>query len=125
MYGQTNCFVLPEGDYGVWEMKNGEHWVASDDSMLNMSYQLLTHAWGEMKLICRIKGNQLLGMKVNAPLSHYKEVYVLPMLSIDMQKGTGIVTSVPSDSPDDYAVLVDFKKKEGLRKKFGITDEMV
>jgi leucyl-tRNA synthetase len=29
------------------------------------------------------------------------------MLSIDMNKGTGVVTSVPSDAPDDYAVLVD------------------
>lgn len=29
------------------------------------------------------------------------------MLSISMEKGTGVVTSVPSDAPDDYAVLVD------------------
>lgn len=26
--------------------------------------------------------------------------------------GTGIVTSVPSDSPDDYVALNDLKKKE-------------
>ena len=31
------------------------------------------------------------------------------MLSILMTKGTGIVTSVPSDSPDDYASLRDLK----------------
>jgi leucyl-tRNA synthetase len=42
-----------------------------------------------------------------------------------MDKGTGIVTSVPSDSPDDYAALNDLKKKKPLREKFGITDEMV
>ena len=24
MYGQTNCFVLPSGDYGAYEMKGGE-----------------------------------------------------------------------------------------------------
>jgi leucyl-tRNA synthetase len=29
------------------------------------------------------------------------------MLSISMTKGTGVVTSVPSDSPDDYAVMVE------------------
>jgi leucyl-tRNA synthetase len=29
------------------------------------------------------------------------------MLSISMSKGTGVVTSVPSDSPDDYAVMVE------------------
>jgi hypothetical protein len=26
--------------------------------------------------------------------------------------GTGVVTSVPSDAPDDYAALRDLKKKE-------------
>jgi len=41
-----------------------------------------------------------------------------------MNKGTGIVTSVPSDSPDDYAALTDLKKKKPLREKYGITDDM-
>lgn len=42
-----------------------------------------------------------------------------------MLLGTGVVTSVPSDSPDDYAALQDLKKKQELRKKFNITDDMV
>lgn len=29
------------------------------------------------------------------------------MLNISMNKGTGVVTSVPSDAPDDYAVMKD------------------
>jgi len=47
------------------------------------------------------------------------------MLTIKEDKGTGVVTSVPSDSPDDYAALCDLKKKPLLRSKFGISDEMV
>ena len=39
--------------------------------------------------------------------------------------GTGIVTSVPSDAPDDFAALRDLKNKEPFRKKYNITDEMV
>lgn len=39
--------------------------------------------------------------------------------------GTGVVTSVPSDAPDDYAALRDLKNKEPFRKKYGIKDEMV
>jgi hypothetical protein len=31
---------------------------------------------------------------------------VLPLLTILTNKGTGIVTSVPSDSPDDYTALL-------------------
>lgn len=47
------------------------------------------------------------------------------MLTIKADKGTGVVTSVPSDSPDDYAALIDLKKKQPLREKYGITFEMV
>jgi leucyl-tRNA synthetase len=72
------------------------------------------------------------------------------MLTIKEDKGTGIVTSVPSDSPDDYAALRDLKNKAPLRylqvsctsffhvflnifrifkiiyrEKYGIKDEMV
>ena len=47
------------------------------------------------------------------------------MLSIKDDKGTGVVTSVPSDSPDDYAALLDLKKKEALRQKYSIADSMV
>ena len=38
MYGQTNSFVLPEGEYGVFEMKNDEYFVCSERSALNMAY---------------------------------------------------------------------------------------
>lgn len=38
MYGQTNCYVLPEGKYGVYQMPNNEVWVCSEQSARNMSY---------------------------------------------------------------------------------------
>jgi leucyl-tRNA synthetase len=30
MYGQTNCFVLPDGNYGAFEMANGDVFVISE-----------------------------------------------------------------------------------------------
>ncbi len=36
-----------------------------------------------------------------------------------------MVTSVPSDAPDDLAALNDLKKKKDFRAKFHIGDEMV
>lgn len=48
-------------------------------------------------------------------------VCVLSLLT----QGTAIVTSVPSDAPDDYAALMDLKNKQPFREKFGIKDEMV
>ena len=62
---------------------------------------------------------------LQAPLTCFERVYVLPLLTISMDKGTGIVTSVPSDSPDDYMALGDLKRKDKLREKFGVRDEWV
>jgi hypothetical protein len=47
------------------------------------------------------------------------------MMTIKEGKGTGVVTSVPSDAPDDYQALLDLKAKPALRERYGITDEMV
>lgn len=73
----------------------------------------------------RIKGSELLGCALKAPMTKYALIYALPMLSISEHKGTAIVSSVPSDSPDDFAALNDLKNKKPLREKYGITDEMV
>ena len=47
------------------------------------------------------------------------------MMTISMKKGTGVVTCVPSDSPDDWMAITDLRNKKALRDKFGITEEMV
>ena len=67
----------------------------------------------------------LIGLALRAPLTSNTKIYTLPMLTIKEDKGTGVVTSVPSDSPDDYAALVDLKKKQAFREKYGVKDEMV
>ncbi|EGR26946.1 leucyl-tRNA synthetase, putative [Ichthyophthirius multifiliis] len=122
MYGQTNCFVLPEGIYGAFEMINDEIFIVSERAAKNMAYQDLTKEYGQVKKILEIKGTDLLGLPLKAPLAKYEKIYALPMLSILMDKGTGIVTSVPSDAPDDYATLRDLQKKQAFREKFGIKD---
>ena len=61
----------------------------------------------------------------SSPHCPHERVYVLPLLTILTNKGTGVVTSVPSDSPDDYTALQDLKKKPKLREKYGVADEWV
>lgn len=125
MYGQTNCFVLPDGDYGAFEMESGDVFVCSERSARNMAHQNLTAVFGETVCLASCKGTDLLGVPLRAPMAAYDRVYCLPLLTISMGKGTGVVTSVPSDAPDDYAALRDLKEKAKLREKFGIADEMV
>lgn len=66
-----------------------------------------------------------MGLPLRAPNAKYETVYVLPLLTISMGKGTGVVTSVPSDAPDDYAALLELKDKPAFRAKFGLEDHMV
>jgi len=56
-----------------------------------------------------------MGLPLSAPNAKYETVYVLPLLTISMGKGTGVVTSVPSDAPDDYAALLELKDKPAFR----------
>ena len=126
MYGQTNCWVLPEGEYGVFESRvAGELLVCADRAARNMAFQDSSPAPGVVNKVGSIKGMELMGCAVSAPLSKHPKVFVLPMMTISLNKGTGIVTSVPSDSPDDYMAYTDLIKKKPMREKFGITDEMV
>ena len=102
MYGQTNCFILPEGVYGVIKMKNGEFYIMGEKAAKNMAYQELTEQDRIFTPVAKIMGSELIGKRVKAPLSPYEHVFVLPLPTISMDKGTGIVTSVPSDAPHDY-----------------------
>jgi len=125
MYGQTNCFVLPEGEYGAFEAENGDILVVSQRSAVGMSYQNLLKEWSKATPLVLFTGEQLLGLPLIAPNAVYDVVYTLPLLTISMGKGTGVVTSVPSDAPDDYAALRELKEKPVWREKFGISSNMV
>lgn len=87
-----------------------------------MSYQNIGPKWGVLPKIVDILGSDLIGTLVEAPLSiHSDGVRVLPMDSLKPTKGTGVVTCVPSDSPDDYATTLDLAKKPefyGIQKEW-------
>ncbi|VEN44598.1 unnamed protein product [Callosobruchus maculatus] len=125
MYGQTNCWLRPDMKYIAFETINGEIFICTARAARNMSYQGFTNKDGEYKVVAELLGEDLLGCALKAPMTLYEKIYTLPMLTIKEDKGTGVVTSVPSDSPDDYAALVDLKKKQAFREKYGIKDEMV
>lgn len=125
MYGQTNCWALPDGNYGAYRGLNNEVYIMTDRSALNMSYQDLMPETGKPEKLLAFTGEDLLGTPVSSPRCPHERIFVLPLLTILTNKGTGIVTSVPSDAPDDYAALMDLKNKPKLREKYGIEDSMV
>lgn len=38
MYGQTNCYVLPEAEYGVYEMQGDEYFICSERAARNFAF---------------------------------------------------------------------------------------
>ena len=132
MYGQTNCFVLPDGEYGAFHIDaTNEIFVMSHRSARGLSCQTydgtryFTNTFGQIDCLETFTGDELLGLPLKAPLATYEKVYTLPLLTISMGKGTGVVTSVPSDAPDDYVALQALQDKPEFRAKYEITDDMV
>lgn len=104
-------------------MKNDEYFVVSERAAKNFAYQEVTVEYGKYPCLAKVTGQDLIGLALSAPLSKYEKVHALPMTTILMDKGTGIVTSVPSDSPDDWATLRDLQTKAGLREKYNVKEE--
>ncbi|KAL8335502.1 hypothetical protein RB598_009606 [Gaeumannomyces tritici] len=122
MYGQTCCFVGPKLRYGVFKAAENQYYVITERSAKNMAFQsLLNKDMTVPEKVAELVGSDMVGTLVNAPLSIHKQVRILPMETVKETKGTGVVTSVPSDSPDDYATVMDLAKKAdyyGIKKEW-------
>ncbi|KAL9126788.1 MAG: hypothetical protein Q9217_004215 [Psora testacea] len=129
MYGQTCCFIGPKITYGLFKVSESEYYIVTKRAAWNMAFQgtffksdHFPKDISELPLVTEFKGSDVIGTLVNAPLSiHTSGVRILPMESVLATKGTGVVTSVPSDSPDDYATVADLAKKAeyyGIRKEW-------
>lgn len=116
MYGQTCCFVSPKIDYGIFEAGEGNYYITTERAFKNMSYQGLTPKRGYYKPVVTINGKEMIGSKIEAPLAVNKNLRVLPMETVLASKGTGVVTCVPSDSPDDYITTKDLLNKSEYYK---------
>ncbi|KAL1875957.1 hypothetical protein VTK73DRAFT_9668 [Phialemonium thermophilum] len=122
MYGQTCCFVGPKVPYGIFKFSSSanEYIIATDHAARNMAFQNLGSEWGVVPKVAEVMGSEFIGTLVEAPLSVHREIRILPMESLKPTKGTGVVTCVPSDSPDDYATTLDLIKKPAF---YGIQKE--
>ena len=113
IYGQTNLWLDPEGEY--YKAKVGsEIWIGSGSF-----FNKLKEQDKKVELAGNIGGKELLGKFCTAP-GIEREIIILPSFFCDPEKGTGIVTSVPSDAPDDYMGLKDLQNDEELCNKYGL-----
>lgn len=111
MYGQSCCFVSPKIDYGVFKAADGVYYITTQRAFKNMCYQKLTPVRGDYTAALTINGAAIVGSKIDPPAAELKNLRVLPMDTILANKGTGVVTCVPSDSPDDFVTTRDLANK--------------
>ncbi|KAF2105575.1 hypothetical protein BDV96DRAFT_509206 [Lophiotrema nucula] len=121
MYGQTCCFVGKDITYGVFKVSDKDYFVVSDRAARNMAFQDIFASWGDLEKITEVRGADLIGTTVKAPLSIHESIRILPMETVKSTKGTGVVSCVPSDSPDDYATVTELARKAdyyGIKKEW-------
>jgi leucyl-tRNA synthetase len=89
MYGQTNCFVGVDLEYGIYEVSPSMAYICTERAAKNMTFQGLFAVKGEIVKLGAVKGWDLVGLSVKAPLSPYPRVYVLPMEGVLATKVNG------------------------------------
>lgn len=80
-------------------VNSDEVFISTRRAARNMSYQGFTPNDGQVDVLLELVGQDIMGIPLKAPLAPFERIYTLPMLTIKEDKGTGVVTSVPSDSP--------------------------
>lgn len=128
MYGQTAIFLGPKITYGIYRVSEKEYYVVTKRAAWNMAFQGVffdsenfPKSQDQLPLVAEATGSTFVGTSVSAPLALHDTIKVLPMETVSATKGTGVVTSVPSDSPDDFATIADLAKKAdyyGIKKEW-------
>ncbi|CAC9466244.1 leucyl-tRNA synthetase / LeuRS [Leishmania donovani] len=130
--GQTNCWVSNKLNYKGYYVRNAkgedEVYIMTARAARNIAYQnfyVNGQVGTDPEPLFEVEGASMVGIPLSAPLAPYTTIYTLPMATITEAKGTGVVMSVPSDSPDDYINFTQLLNKPEYRVKLGIKDEWV
>ncbi len=118
VYGQTNMWANPNVDYSIVKVRK-EKWIMSPQCVEKLSYQK-----AGIKTKGSIIGQELIGKTCIAP-GIEREIIILPAIFCDPNVGTGLVTSVPSDSPYDYIALEDLKNDLKQCELYGLDPEKI
>ena len=118
VYGQVNFWVNPDVEYAKVR-KGNETWIVSPAAAKKLSYQK-----DDCEVIGTISGSEMVGWVCEAPMIK-RSIPVFPAAFCDPNVGTGLVTSVPSDAPDDWISLQDVKNDPEITKKYNLTKEQI
>ena len=115
--GITNVYVNPNENYLEIET-NKENWIVSEtiiEKLKNQDYNI--------KIGKKVKGIDLIGKEVEC--FGDRKIPVLPATFLDINYGTGMVHSVPSDSADDLIALKDLQKDDETINKYNLDKKKI
>ena len=118
LYGQVCFWVNPDVEY-VRVKVGKETWIVSPEAAKKLAFQK-----DGIEEIGKISGKDMIGWMCTAPMIH-RDLPVFPAKFCNPDVGTGLVTSVPSDAPDDWISLEAVKKDPSLVKEYGIPQEVI
>lgn len=118
VFGQVCFWARPDITYSIVKFGD-EKWVVSPDCADKLGLQ-----FDGVETVGEIPGSELIGLMCRAPMIH-REIPVFPADFVDPAVGTGLVTSVPSDAPDDWYSLAEAKRNPELTSKYGIPQEVI
>ena len=113
VFGDTNVWINPNVVY-VSAKVNREKWIISRECAEKLKHQSM-----EVSVISEIKGTELIGKKCKAPVTG-RELLILPSSICDPNIATGIVRSVPSHAPFDWAALNDLQNNREECKRYNL-----
>jgi leucyl-tRNA synthetase len=113
LYGQTNLWIDPNGEYIIVQVGN-EKWAVGKD----VFDKILNQYDDKAKIVGSIKAKELIGKWVRGPIVN-KEIHVLPADFIKSNVGSGIVYSALED-PVDLFELKKIQANSAYIKKFGL-----
>ena len=70
MYGQTNCWALPEGEYGAFRAPEGAVYIMTPRSARNLSWQDRLPPTGAPECLLPLKGQDLIGVPLAVRHAH-------------------------------------------------------
>jgi leucyl-tRNA synthetase len=136
LQGVTNLWIRPDGTYSIYLINciinkvdnKSMFWICQDRNIENLKFQTRFtddfHITGTEK-VCEITGSDLINVKIDQHMLKYvlqNDIYIKglnfqkynSLLQIDMNKGTGILMSVPTESPIDYIGYMYCKQSDNF-----------
>ncbi|MCL1978775.1 MAG: leucine--tRNA ligase [Methanomassiliicoccaceae archaeon] len=118
VYGQVCFWVNPDVEYTRIK-KGNETWIVSKEAAEKLQLQM-----DGVTILSPVAGKDMIGWMCEAPMIH-RNVPVLPASFSDPNVGSGLVTSVPSDAPDDWISLEALKRDPAIAKRYGLPVSLI